>query len=224
MDNNYCSLDKIVVDNNLMTDKSIFGHNFNKHYARYFNQYRDEPLKILELGVSAGHSIQMWQRYFTNATLVGVDHDIKSYSYPVTDRITILKGDQTDLTLLHDLHQNHGPFDIIIDDASHFDAYTKITFDVMFPLLKDGGLYVVEDLHTSYKVDIIEKLINEPVFINYTKELIDYVNAHGHCYSGDLTRCLTNGSSVCNHDKMTKMDKLIEFIHFYKSIVFIKKY
>lgn len=225
MDKTDCPLDKLAEGNNFTTDKSKYGHNFNKLYHNYFQDLRDEPLNLLEIGLAVGHSIQMWAKYFTNAKLVSIDHDIKHYQYSLNnDRITIIKGDQTDLKLLQDINGKYGPFDIIIDDGSHIDSHTKMTFDTLFPLLKSGGLYVVEDLHTSYKKDLIDNLVNEPVFINYTKELIDRVNSNGYCYSGDLNRCLTNGSPVCNHDKMEKMDKLIEFIHFYKSIVFIKKY
>lgn len=224
MDKNDCPLDKLAEGNNFATDKSKFGHGFNKLYHKYFQELRDDPLNLLEVGVAAGHSIQMWAKYFTNAKLVSIDHDIKSYHYPPNDRITIIKGDQRDTNLLTELHTNHGPFDIIIDDGSHIDSYTKTTFDTLFPLLNPGGLYIVEDLHTSYH-SVVHGIDNTPDFINYVKELVDYVNSHGYCMSGNVVSCSKNGDyQWCKHREMKEMDKLIEFIHFYKSIVFIKKY
>jgi cephalosporin hydroxylase len=224
MDKTDCPLDKLAEGNNFTTDKSKFGHNFNKLYHRYFQELRDDPINVLEIGLSSGQSIQMWSKYFTNGRFVCMDHDIKHYAYPPNDRITIVKGDQRDTQLLQELNSKYGPFDIIIDDGSHIDSYTKITFDTLFPLLRDGGIYVVEDLHTSYLKEV-HTINNTPEFINYTKELVDYVNSHGYCFSGDLHGCIKrDASGCCEHDKMTKMDKLIEFIHFYKSIVFIKKY
>lgn len=225
MDKTDCPLDKLAEGNNFATDKSKFGHNFNKLYHKYFQELRDEPLNLLEIGLANGHSIQMWAKYFTNAKLVSIDHDIKHYNYSLNnDRITIIKGDQTDKKLLEDISGKHGPFDIIIDDGSHIDSYTKITFDTLFPLLKPGGLYIVEDLHTSYH-KVVHGIDNTSDFIDHAKELVDYVNSHGHCMSGNVVRCSQDEDyQWCNHRKMTEMDKLIEFIHFYKSIVFIKKY
>lgn len=224
MDKTDCPLDKLAEGNNFATDKSKYGHNFNKLYHKYFQELRDDPLNLLEVGVAAGHSIQMWAKYFTNAKLVSLDHDIKGYHYPPNDRITIVKGDQRDTNLLMDLHTNHGPFDIIIDDGSHIDSYTKTTFDTLFPLLKSGGLYIVEDLHTSYH-SVVHGIDNTPDFINHVKELVDCVNSHGYCMSGNVVNCSKNEDyQWCEHRKMKEMDKLIEFIHFYKSIVFIKKY
>ena len=223
MDKTDCPLDKLAEGNNFATDKTKFGHNFNRLYHKYFQELRDAPVNVLEIGLANGHSIQMWAKYFTNGEFVCLDHDIKHYLYPPNDRISVIKGDQRDVQLLQELNLQYGPFDIIIDDGSHIDSYTKTTFDTLFPLLRDGGIYVVEDLHTSYQSEV-HTIVNNPEFINYAKELVDSVNSHGHCSSGDIFKCIKLHGDCCNHDKMKKMDKLIEFIHFYKSIVFIKKY
>lgn len=224
MDKIDCSLDKVAIGSNFATDKSKYGHNYNKVYSKYFDEFRDDPIKILEIGVAAGQSAQMWAKYFSNGTVVSIDHDISNYEYPPNDRIVILQVDQRDKDALENINQQYGPFDIIIDDGSHIDEYTKISFDILFPLLKSGGLYIVEDLHTSYH-DVVHRIANKPVFINYCKELVDYVNARGYCMSGNLIKCSENVDyQYCEHRKITEMDKLIEFIHFYKSLVFIKKY
>jgi demethylmacrocin O-methyltransferase len=222
MDN---SIDALACEHNFITDKTVHGHNYNKTYCRYFDQLRNNPVKLLEIGVSAGHSVQVWTKYFANGTVVGFDQDIRINQYGATDRLTLIQGDQQDAELLTKISNEHGPFDIIIDDGSHIDAITKKSFDTLFPLLAPGGLYIVEDLHTSYQ-PIVHGIPNSCVFIDHVKELIDCVNSHGCCSSGDMLRCTHNNpeSQYCSHNKMQNMDKLIEFVHAYKNLVFIKKY
>jgi hypothetical protein len=68
----------------------------------------------------------------------------------VQDRVHVIQGSQVDDRLLADIVAHHGPFDIVIDDASHIPALTNRSFEILFPLLADGGVYVIEDIGTSY--------------------------------------------------------------------------
>lgn len=217
-------LDYICEKFSCPTDKSKHGHGYNKVYDRYFESYRGKELNFLEIGCASGESAQMWHHYFSASKIVTIDIDVKNYKYPPNDRIVVLEGSQTDTDFLLEVNNEYGPFDIIIDDGSHLDAYTKISFDTLFPHLKAGGMYVVEDLHTSYR-KVVHGVENSDVFMQHLKSLIDYTNSHGHCMTGDVLRCSQNlDYEWCEHRKMEEMDKLIEFIHFYKSLAFIKKY
>lgn len=218
---NPCSLDKVAVLNGFITDKTQHGHGYTKLYEKYFGILRDDPIKLLEIGIAAGHSAQMWRKYFTTGQIYAIDLTLELNQYSKTEGLTLVQGDQTNIDFLKKINEQYGPFDIIIDDASHIGEYTKITFDCLFPLLKNGGYYVVEDLQTSYDQN------NSKMFIETVKNLIDNVMANGHCVCGpgNFQRCISSGGTpICNHVQLTDMDKIIEFVHTYKNIVFIKKY
>jgi hypothetical protein len=125
------------------------------HYERHLRPWRDLPLKILEIGIGGyqdpqygGASLRMWKRYFHRALVCGMD--IVDKSSVAEQRIEVVQGDQADERFLTDLSERSGPFDLIIDDGSHYCADVLASFAVLFPLLRMGGIYVVEDTATSY--------------------------------------------------------------------------
>lgn len=136
------TLDEIAVKHG--TDKSSAGHFYTRHYETLFEAARYMPLNVLELGVWKGASLRMWREYFPNATITGVDRTDRNITVPNT-RIIICDQDCDTLP-----EQLDGPFDIIVDDASHLAAPTIKSFHNLFPHLKAGGTYVIEDLQTSY--------------------------------------------------------------------------
>jgi hypothetical protein len=122
------------------------------HYERHFQQLAEHHINLLELGIYRGGSLLQWRDFFRNGQITGLD------LYPVdiddpTGRIITYQGDQTDLALLDQIASKIAPdgFDIIIDDASHIAALTKISFWHLFDNhLKPGGYYVIEDWRVSY--------------------------------------------------------------------------
>ena len=88
----------------------------------------------------------MWRDYFPNAEVIGVD--IEDISVP-GPRIQIIRGDQSDPVLLARLREL-GPFDVIIDDGSHFAEHIKASFEGLFEAVTPGGWYVIEDMQTAY--------------------------------------------------------------------------
>ena len=119
--------------------------NYFQEYDTYLAEYRDRPIRIMEIGVQGGGSLSMWKEYFPNAKIVGVDID--DCSRFKTEDISIFQGDQADPTFLASIP---GEFDIIIDDGGHTMRQQQVSFRELFPRLKEGGMYVIEDLHTSY--------------------------------------------------------------------------
>ncbi len=121
-------------------------------YDKYFKKLRDNPLKLLELGIYKGGSLRLWQAYFPNALVGGLD--IEAFSFPSPEpRIKTFKGSQADTGLLDRIGAEMAPekFDIIIDDASHVGSLSKISFWHLFTHhLKKGGLYVIEDWRVGY--------------------------------------------------------------------------
>ncbi|MGW5385155.1 DUF707 domain-containing protein [Nocardia sp. NPDC003963] len=123
-------------------------HRYTPQYERYFEPLRDRPLTILEIGIGNGASLRMWKRYFRRAIVFGLDiHDSSRY---VEQRITPLLGDQSSSESLERAVEQTGPLDIVIDDGSHISAHVIASFHALFPKLRPGGLYVIEDLQASY--------------------------------------------------------------------------
>jgi len=202
------------------TDKSSLVHNYTERYEVHFAPMRNEPLRILELGIQSGASLKMWKAFFTRSHIFGLD--IKDSRIFDEQRITTIKGSQTDVLLLEQISERYGPFDVIIDDASHHSRATQLSFDTLFPLLNKGGFYVIEDLHCCYWPEFS----NGYSFIERIKELIDCTNANGKVGNANLKT--TNSDrlfieNVKNGNSLTEYESSIEAMYLYRGIAFIKK-
>jgi hypothetical protein len=205
----------------LGTDKASFGHNYVEKYEKFLSEYRDREFKLLEIGVDKGYSAKMWKEYFPKAEIYAMD--IVDSTHLSEDRVSILVGSQNDTGFLESVNSKYGPFDVIIDDGSHMNEDMAISFLALFPLLKPGGLYVVEDLHACYW-PWVQKDINNN-FTNVLKQLLDNVNSGGK--SGTAERKNQHTDAVLNQRMLGSLDwwdTQIESIHLYRSIVFIKKH
>lgn len=110
----------------------------------------DRPLRVLEIGVWQGGSLGMWRDYFgPEAVIFGVDIDPESANQGVTDGL-IRIGSQVDADFMLNVVEEMGGIDIVIDDGSHRSEDVIQTLRNTWPHLTDGGLYFIEDLHTSY--------------------------------------------------------------------------
>lgn len=127
------------------SDKISEHHNYLDLYDKYFKNIRFKTNKILEIGILHGDSIKMLKDYFENSIITGVDIDNKEHLK--SDRLIILQGDQSDKSFLETF--NDECYDVIIDDGSHKMNHQQISFGVLIKKLKKGGLYIIEDLHTS---------------------------------------------------------------------------
>ena len=141
------------------TDKSSSFHGYTKLYEAHLGPRRHGVRCLLEIGIGGttplagyetaegGQSLRMWQDYFPNARIVGVDIAAKAVRGP---RISTEQGSQSDPAFLADVAARHGPFDVVIDDGSHLGPDVRTTFDALFGHLVPGGIYVIEDLATAY--------------------------------------------------------------------------
>ena len=131
------------------TDKSSRFHDYLSFYEAYFQPVRETALKILEIGVFNGQSLKTWEEYFPNATIVGVDI-VQGAKRFAGGRIAIEIADQSNVQELTEIALTHGPFDIVIEDGSHFWEHQITTLKTIFPFVEYDGLYIVEDLQTNY--------------------------------------------------------------------------
>ncbi len=140
----------------LGTDKGSIGNDYLTHYDHHFSALRDSTFNLLEIGVASGASLKMWESYFSNAKIIGLDIDERCRRF-ATDRTSIEIGSQADPGFLDTVGARYRPF-IIIDDGSHLAAHNMLTFGALFGHLRAGGFYVIEDIHlhdtdpASYRV------------------------------------------------------------------------
>jgi hypothetical protein len=121
-------------------------------YERLFGPMREAPLRLLELGVKFGASMFLWSDYFPNATIVGLDIAERPARFPADTRVHFIQGSQDDPAALDRCTAvAGGPFDIIVDDASHIGRLSAASFAYLFPrALKPRGFYVIEDICTAF--------------------------------------------------------------------------
>ncbi len=154
-----------------------------RHYFPFYEEilapYLGRPVRLLEIGVFRGGSLQMWTRYLPEgSTVVGLDIDPACARFDRPEaRCHVRIGDQSDPDFLAAVVREFGPFDIVIDDGSHFASHMIASFNALFlDGLAAPGLYVVEDTHSNYW-DLPFR--DQPyTFMDYAKDLVDLLHAH----------------------------------------------
>lgn len=145
-------------------------------YERHFDRFRGRSPVVLELGVSHGGSLDMWRWYFgRGATVVGVDIDARAASLD-GGGVHVHVGDQADSAFLSSLVDRYGRFDVVIDDGSHLFEHQLASLQALWDRVAVGGVYLVEDVCTSYLERFGGGLGREDTFIGETKRLLDEVN------------------------------------------------
>jgi hypothetical protein len=169
-------------------------------YERHFAAFRNSTPRILEIGVYRGGGLHLLFNYFNPGTyLVGIDID-DSALRACHGRFAVEIGDQSDPDFLASVIAKHGPFDIVIDDGGHTMRQQITSFEVLFEHVNPGGIYLVEDCHTSYWNEYQD---HPTTFVEFAKARIDDINAY-HRESADALPRWTN---------------LMDGAHFYDSIV-----
>jgi hypothetical protein len=120
-------------------------HQYTLHYEWLLGHLRDAPINFLEIGVLQEHSLKGWDQYFSRANVYGADR-----GHYKSNRI--LWCDQSNLTSIQQLAKLR-TWDVIIDDASHIPSHQLSTFLTLFPKLSAGGIYIIEEIETSYWAD-----------------------------------------------------------------------
>ena len=162
------------------TDKSSEVHNYCEKYARYLPFNRYDKMNILEIGVLNGKSLKTWQEYYYKSNIIGIDINPDCKQYDDRDnRVYVEIGSQDDHVFLNDVMRDYGTFDMILDDGSHINEHVIFSFEHLFQSVKSGGVYVVEDVSTSYWNCYGGGLNNPNSMMEYFKKLADDVNFRG---------------------------------------------
>jgi hypothetical protein len=193
-------------------DKNPNLHNYTPRYSLYLEQYRDTKFNFLEIGVYEGSSLRMWKEFFPKAHIIAIDIDPRCKQYE-EDRIDVHIGDQTDIKFLNSVFDQYENIDIILDDGGHSSKQQIVSFETFFPRLTPGGLYFIEDLHTSYRPNSIWDDYHI-TGINYFKQIVDKVNLYGKSFTG---------YKEIGNQFLDYYEKNVDFIHFYKSMLVVNK-
>jgi hypothetical protein len=157
------------------TDK--YSHGFIDVYEPYFNQMKDVK-NVLEIGVYNGDSLNYFSNYFKDADIYGIDIiDKTQYDSDKIKTFMLNQENRGDISTF--LSKNNIEYDIILDDGGHTMRQQQISFGMFFKNVKSGGLYILEDLHTSrldnfgtiFKTDLITSL-DMLYNLKYTNNLV----------------------------------------------------
>jgi hypothetical protein len=155
-------------------------------YDRHLRGYRGRPIRLLEIGVYRGGGLELLHQYLgPEAHLVGIDID-EAAARAVGDRYPVEIGDQEDPEFLRRVAQKHGPFDVVIDDGGHHVRQQIVSVETLFPLLNEGGTYVVEDCHTSYWPEFADPEPDGQTFVQWLGHRIDDLNAYHYSLAQHL--------------------------------------
>jgi hypothetical protein len=202
------------------------GHCYTPIYHQYFSGYRNNPVELLEIGIggysdpsAGGSSLRMWNDYFPNGTIFGLDYFHKTSDF--SERVHIFQGSQVDPRVISRIlnETREQSFDIIIDDGSHRGEHVVQSFLMLFQFVKPGGWYVVEDTETSFwpdyggaSADANQRLTT----FSFFKQCIDNL----HWRERDL-----NWRSGGHHGDYSPnfLDEAISTIHFHYNLIFVKR-
>jgi hypothetical protein len=191
-------------------------------YETWFHKFRGKSPRILEIGVYKGGSAELWRDYFGTGTfIIGVDIDPSTKQYE-TDDFKVVIGDAADPKTFW----NHSAFfkeqfDIVIDDGGHHMQQQISALKICYEMVKENGIYLCEDTHTSYYDHWPEAGLESPAsFVNYSKRVIDVLSEE-HQYKGPDGEVFTPKTKV--DEELVKLYKNTRAIHFYNSVVVLEK-
>jgi hypothetical protein len=139
-------------------------HNYLRHYWRHLRDHRFSAKKVVEVGVQTPRSINMWEEFFPNATIYGLDIDPVCKDFE-GGRKKVFIGDQMDETFLNNfITETGGDFDVVIDDGLHTSYSMLKTFSYLYPAVQSHGVYVIEDIQ------------RQPEIIDFLRMLMHCVN------------------------------------------------
>jgi hypothetical protein len=191
-------------------------------YERILTPLRSQPLRFLEIGVFRGGSLEMWRRYLaTDSVIVGVDVDPACARFEDPSRNLYVRiGAQQDVGFLRSVVEEFGPFDVVLDDGSHVTSHQIESFRYLFAKgLADGGIYLVEDLHSNYWKAFRD---TRRSFIDLAKDLVELLHAH-YPQAGEERRFRQGSPSRKKQFQVPAITTMLEGVEFYDSLIVVRR-
>ena len=197
------------------TDK-VTHHEYHKYYEPILKPFYNSHGSIIEIGLGTGVSLPMWKNLFKYAHIYGVD---KEYENRGDDRHTIYKADQSNVNDLNNLKKSLTDKNVffINDDGSHIPEHQLLSFNTLFPIVAEGGFYIIEDIETSY----------------WTRgECYGYKTNYGYKHPNSMIEIFKEAADIINRefivDKTRLSNKIlhydyIESITFARNCIIVKK-
>lgn len=185
-------------------------HHYLPLYDRYLGPYRQlgRPVRVLEIGVSEGGSLELWRGYFgVGAVIFGIDVDPACAAFDGEHGNRVRIGSQADAGFLRSVVAEMGGVDIVLDDGSHVAADLRASFDTLFPLLAEDGLYVLEDLHTAYWANFGGNYFSRRSGIGLIKTLIDDIHHWYHPHGQKIAVARNSVAGIHVHDSIAFIEK-----------------
>ncbi len=183
-------------------------------YDRHFSRFIGKDVAVLEIGVSKGGSLELWRHYFgCKSKIYGSDIDPKCKKLE-SEQIEIFIGDAEDREFLRSLKEKIPRIDIVIDDGGHYMNQQIVAFEELYPFISPDGVYLCEDVMTSYMEAYGGGYRRKNSFIEYSKNLIDYLNAWYSKEKSWLSR------KKLNVDEFTLST---HSMHYYNNVLVIEK-
>lgn len=141
------SLDELAIKHG--TDKGPSGHGYTAAYHSRLSHLIHKEFQMLEIGVFKGASLRMWEEFFPLAQIRGIDVNRECLAH-AGGRVVVDMVDQGDKAALSEYGLRNGGFRLIIDDGNHVMEPQILSFEVLFPMMPSGGIYIIEDTGSSY--------------------------------------------------------------------------
>lgn len=155
-------------------NRSIKWKKYFSVYEKIFSKYKNKNITFVEIGILDGGSLEIWKKYFgKDSRIIGIDNNPDCRKFE-NENFEIYIGSQSDKNFWRKFYNEVGPIDILLDDGGHSNDQQIITLAESINHIKDNGIHVVEDVHSSYM-----KYYGNPSkysFINFSKKLIDDIN------------------------------------------------
>lgn len=177
-------------------------------YHRHFSRFIGKEVTLLEIGVFEGGSLELWRDYFgSKCKIYGIDinPDCKKHE---SEQIEIFIGSSEDRDFLREFKEKIPKIDILIDDGGHTMNQQIVAFEELYPHISPDGVYLCEDLLTSYWEEYGGGYKQENTFIEYSKNLIDYLNAwHSKEKKLDVNEFTLSTHSMHYYDAVLVIEK-----------------
>ncbi|MDL5039213.1 class I SAM-dependent methyltransferase [Comamonas sp. Y6] len=196
-----------------------------KKYEEIFSDFSRKSISLLEIGVSNGGSLEVLAKYFKNAShLVGCDINPGCQALQYEDaRISVVVGDANSDATQDKISGISDDINIIIDDGSHRSSDIVKSFARYFPLLSDGGVYVVEDVCCSYWNAFEGGIFHPTSSISFFKSLVDVINHQHWGIEAKRSEILNNFREAYKVTISESVLEKINSIEFCNSLCIIRK-